>query len=161
MGTKPNECLVLYFLISLAGKIGQNCVIRIRNKKEKKHLIASLPLLLSFSLSLLLFPALFSPLTFPLSFFLHFLSPSPPLTFQDGFRYILAEKDPHSTLQMDPEEMAGRPIPPELYRPRLGTEVLLALHDRGRHAGWERKNGHQIEFISATNMFYSSSAEGS
>ena len=27
--------------------------------------------------------------------------------------------------------MAGRPIPPELYRPNLGTEVLLALHDRG------------------------------
>ena len=27
--------------------------------------------------------------------------------------------------------MAGRPIPPELYRPALGTEVLLALHDRG------------------------------
>ena len=27
--------------------------------------------------------------------------------------------------------MAGRPIPPELYRPNLGNEVLLALHDRG------------------------------
>jgi len=62
---------------------------------------------------------------------------------------------------MDPEEMAGRPIPPELYRPRLGTEVLLALHDRGRRAGWERGNGHQIEFIFATNMFYSPPAEGS
>jgi len=49
---------------------------------------------------------------------------------KDGFRYILAEKDPHITLEIDPDEMAGRPIPPELYRPCIGTEVLLALHDR-------------------------------
>ena len=34
-------------------------------------------------------------------------------------------------LELDPEEMAGRPIPPELYRPMISTEVLLALHDRG------------------------------
>lgn len=53
---------------------------------------------------------------------------------QDGYRYILAEKDPHASLEMDPEDMAGRPIPPELYRPNLGTEVLLALHDRGTHS---------------------------
>lgn len=51
---------------------------------------------------------------------------------QDGYRYILAEKDPHATVDMDPEEMAGRAIPPELYRPYMPTEVLLALHDRGK-----------------------------
>lgn len=51
---------------------------------------------------------------------------------QDGYRYILAEKDPHATVDMDPEEMAGRAIPPELYRPYMPTEVLLALHDRGQ-----------------------------
>ena len=50
---------------------------------------------------------------------------------QDGYRYILAEKDPHASVEMDPEDMAGRPIPPELYRPNLGNQVLLALHDRG------------------------------
>ena len=50
---------------------------------------------------------------------------------QDGYRYILAEKDPHANVEMDPEDMAGRPIPPELYRPNLGIQVLLALHDRG------------------------------
>ncbi|KAL5477079.1 hypothetical protein EMCRGX_G023821 [Ephydatia muelleri] len=49
---------------------------------------------------------------------------------KESYRYILAEKDPHSTLEWDPEEMAGRPIPPELYRPLLSNEVLLALHDR-------------------------------
>lgn len=49
---------------------------------------------------------------------------------KDGYRYILAEKDPHASLEVDPEEMAGRPIPPELYRPCLTSEVLLALHDR-------------------------------
>lgn len=49
---------------------------------------------------------------------------------KDGYRYILAEKDPHSSLELDPEEMAGRPIPPELYRPCLSSEILLALHDR-------------------------------
>ena len=53
------------------------------------------------------------------------------MLFQDGYRYILAEKDPHAVLELDPEEMAGRPIPPELYRPAMATEVLLALHDRG------------------------------
>ena len=53
------------------------------------------------------------------------------LLLQDGYRYILAEKDPHAVLELDPEEMAGRPIPPELYRPAMATQVLLALHDRG------------------------------
>ncbi|XP_064392720.1 set1/Ash2 histone methyltransferase complex subunit ASH2-like [Halichondria panicea] len=49
---------------------------------------------------------------------------------KDGYRYILAEKDPHATLELQPEDMAGRPIPPELYRSWLSTKVLLALHDR-------------------------------
>lgn len=52
-------------------------------------------------------------------------------SLKDGYRYILAEKDPHATVDMDPDEMAGRAIPPELYRPYMPTEVLLALHDRG------------------------------
>ena len=34
-------------------------------------------------------------------------------------------------MEMDLEGMAGRPIPPELYRPSIGDQVLLALHDRG------------------------------
>ena len=59
--------------------------------------------------------------------------PPPPSCLQDGYRYILAEKDPHSSLELDPEEMAGRPIPPELYRPCLSSEILLALHDRGMY----------------------------
>ena len=57
---------------------------------------------------------------------------NPSFLCQDGYRYILAEKDPHATVEMDPEEMAGRAIPPELYRPYMPTEVLLALHDRGK-----------------------------
>ena len=59
------------------------------------------------------------------------MSPYCMLFLQDGYRYILAEKDPHAIVEMDPEDMAGRPIPPELYRPNLGIQVLLALHDRG------------------------------
>ena len=61
---------------------------------------------------------------------------------QDGYRYILAEKDPHAVLELDPEEMAGRPIPPELYRPALGTEVLLALHDRGGRSKYRSSLTH-------------------
>ena len=60
------------------------------------------------------------------------LPPSLPPPMQDGYRYILAEKDTHASVDMDPEEMAGRAIPPELYRPYMPTEVLLALHDRGQ-----------------------------
>ena len=48
---------------------------------------------------------------------------------QDGYRYILAERDPHSSINVD--DLAGRPIPPELYRPIISSDVLLALHDRG------------------------------
>ena len=99
----------------------------------------SSPLFPSHCSSLLLTPLPPSP-PFPSLLLPCLLPPDPPpsrvllslLLSQDGFRYILAEKDPHITLEIDPDEMAGRPIPPELYRPCIGTEVLLALHDRGR-----------------------------
>lgn len=52
---------------------------------------------------------------------------------KDGYRYILAEPDPHAP---DPEKLeldcwAGKPIPGDLYRSCLYEKVLLALHDRG------------------------------
>ncbi|XP_068130705.1 set1/Ash2 histone methyltransferase complex subunit ASH2 [Hyperolius riggenbachi] len=51
---------------------------------------------------------------------------------KDGYRYILAEPDPHAP---DPEKLeldcwAGKPIPGDLYRSCLYERVLLALHDR-------------------------------
>uniref|UniRef100_A0A3P9ITL8 Set1/Ash2 histone methyltransferase complex subunit ASH2 n=1 Tax=Oryzias latipes TaxID=8090 RepID=A0A3P9ITL8_ORYLA len=51
---------------------------------------------------------------------------------KDGYRYILAEPDPHAP---DPEKLeldcwAGKPIPGDLYRSCLYEKVLLALHDR-------------------------------
>lgn len=54
---------------------------------------------------------------------------------KDGYRYILAEPDPHAP---DPEKLeldcwAGKPIPGDLYRACLYERVLLALHDRGTH----------------------------
>lgn len=53
---------------------------------------------------------------------------------KDGYRYILAEPDPHAP---DPEKLeldcwAGKPIPGDLYRACLYERVLLALHDRGK-----------------------------
>ncbi|KAK1883729.1 Set1/Ash2 histone methyltransferase complex subunit ASH2 [Dissostichus eleginoides] len=65
--------------------------------------------------------------------------PSPPHGYplehpfnKDGYRYILAEPDPHAP---DPEKLeldcwAGKPIPGDLYRACLYERVLLALHDR-------------------------------
>ena len=53
---------------------------------------------------------------------------------KDGYRYILAEPDPHApNWQAYDEsiEWAGKPIPPYLYRAYLEPKVLLALHDRG------------------------------
>lgn len=52
---------------------------------------------------------------------------------KDGYRYVLAEPDPHAP---DPEKLeldcwAGKPIPGDLYRACLYERVLLALHDRG------------------------------
>ncbi|CAH1246916.1 ASH2L [Branchiostoma lanceolatum] len=62
----------------------------------------------------------------------------PPLGFpqehpfnKDGYRYILAEPDPHAPHQLlDTDFYAGKPIPAELYRRALHDRVLLALHDR-------------------------------
>ena len=54
---------------------------------------------------------------------------------KDGYRYILAEPDPHAPNWQafdDSIEWAGKPIPGFLYRKYLETSVLLALHDRGR-----------------------------
>lgn len=52
---------------------------------------------------------------------------------KDGYRYILAEPDPHAPNRQaydESIEWAGKPIPGYLYRTFLGSEVLLALHDR-------------------------------
>ncbi|XP_071953377.1 set1/Ash2 histone methyltransferase complex subunit ASH2-like isoform X2 [Antedon mediterranea] len=50
---------------------------------------------------------------------------------KDGYRYILTEEDPHSPAKtFDHDQFVGKPIPAHLYRAALGTEVLLALHDR-------------------------------
>ncbi|KAJ8319169.1 hypothetical protein KUTeg_004260 [Tegillarca granosa] len=52
---------------------------------------------------------------------------------KDGYRYILAESDPHAPNRQAFDEsldMAGKPIPGYLYRTFLGAEVLLALNDR-------------------------------
>ncbi|KAK1800837.1 hypothetical protein P4O66_006033 [Electrophorus voltai] len=51
---------------------------------------------------------------------------------KDGYRYFLAEPDPHAP---DPDKLeldcwAGKPIPGDLYRACLYEKVLLALHDR-------------------------------
>lgn len=53
---------------------------------------------------------------------------------KDGYRYVLAEPDPHAPNRQaydESVEWAGKPIPGYLYRTFLGSEVLLALHDRG------------------------------
>ncbi|XP_065072264.1 set1/Ash2 histone methyltransferase complex subunit ASH2-like isoform X2 [Rhopilema esculentum] len=50
---------------------------------------------------------------------------------KDGYRYILAETDPHaerSNFELD--SWAGKPIPGEIYRVALPQSVYLALHDR-------------------------------
>lgn len=56
---------------------------------------------------------------------------------KDGYRYILAEPDPHAPNRQaydESIEWAGKPIPGYLYRTFLGSDVLLALHDRGKNA---------------------------
>ena len=53
---------------------------------------------------------------------------------KDGYRYILAEPDPHAPNRQafdESLEWAGKPIPGYLYRTFLGSRVLLACHDRG------------------------------
>nr|CAG4643104.1 EOG090X03NS [Ilyocryptus agilis] len=52
---------------------------------------------------------------------------------KDGYRYILAEPDPHAPFRQEFDESsdwAGKPIPGWLYRKLNPTQVLLALHDR-------------------------------
>ncbi|XP_048248232.1 set1/Ash2 histone methyltransferase complex subunit ASH2-like isoform X1 [Haliotis rufescens] len=52
---------------------------------------------------------------------------------KDGYRYILAECDPHAPNRQAFDESldwAGKPIPGYLYRTFLSSHVLLALHDR-------------------------------
>lgn len=52
---------------------------------------------------------------------------------KDGYRYILAESDPHAPNRQAFDESvdwAGKPIPGYLYRTYLGSEVLLSLNDR-------------------------------
>nr|CAG4640739.1 EOG090X03NS [Eulimnadia texana] len=52
---------------------------------------------------------------------------------KDGYRYILAEPDPHAPFRQEFDESsdwAGKPIPGWLYRTLCPTTVLLALHDR-------------------------------
>lgn len=84
---------------------------------------------------------------------------------KDGYRYILAEPDPHAP---DPEKLeldcwAGKPIPGDLYRACLYERVLLALHDRGK---WKHISGDQQLFfygfynMNKINIFcFSASAE--
>jgi hypothetical protein len=52
---------------------------------------------------------------------------------KDGFQYIYSEQDPHAPMDFDPEELAGKPIPSELYRPVVHDKVLLSLNDRGMY----------------------------
>ncbi|CAH1176830.1 unnamed protein product [Phaedon cochleariae] len=52
---------------------------------------------------------------------------------KDGYRYLLAEPDPHAPFRQEFDESsdwAGKPIPGWLYRTSIPTAVLLALHDR-------------------------------
>lgn len=52
---------------------------------------------------------------------------------KDGYRYILAEPDPHAPYRQEFDESsdwAGKPIPGWLYRALSPAGVLLALHDR-------------------------------
>ncbi|XP_026321754.1 set1/Ash2 histone methyltransferase complex subunit ASH2 isoform X2 [Hyposmocoma kahamanoa] len=52
---------------------------------------------------------------------------------KDGYRYILAEPDPHAPFRQEfdeSNEWSGKPIPGWLYRALCPGVVLLALHDR-------------------------------
>lgn len=52
---------------------------------------------------------------------------------KDGYRYILAEPDPHAPFRQEFDESAdwaGKPIPGWLYRSLTPNSVLLELHDR-------------------------------
>lgn len=52
---------------------------------------------------------------------------------KDGYRYILAEPDPHAPFRQEFDESAdwaGKPIPGWLYRASSPNTCLLTLHDR-------------------------------
>ncbi|XP_072396804.1 set1/Ash2 histone methyltransferase complex subunit ASH2 isoform X1 [Diabrotica undecimpunctata] len=52
---------------------------------------------------------------------------------KDGYRYLLAEPDPHAPFRQafdESSDWAGKPIPGWLYRTSIANTVLLALHDR-------------------------------
>ncbi|XP_076251400.1 set1/Ash2 histone methyltransferase complex subunit ash2 [Rhynchophorus ferrugineus] len=52
---------------------------------------------------------------------------------KDGYRYLLAEPDPHAPFRQEFDEsadLAGKPIPGWLYRTSVPGTVLLALQDR-------------------------------
>uniref|UniRef100_H2YKJ0 B30.2/SPRY domain-containing protein n=1 Tax=Ciona savignyi TaxID=51511 RepID=H2YKJ0_CIOSA len=49
---------------------------------------------------------------------------------KDGYRYILAEPDPHIPDNDPDPDCPGKPIPGKLYRQWLHKNVLLSLHDR-------------------------------
>jgi len=52
---------------------------------------------------------------------------------KDGYKYLLAEPDPHVSFQHgfdDLNESGGKLIPSWLYRPSYSNQVLLAMHDR-------------------------------
>lgn len=49
---------------------------------------------------------------------------------KDGYRYILAEPDPHIPDNDPDTDVPGKPIPGKLYRQWLHDKVLLTLHDR-------------------------------
>lgn len=52
---------------------------------------------------------------------------------KDGFRYILAEPDPHAPFRQEFDESqdwAGKPIPGWLYRKLSPASVMVAMHDR-------------------------------
>ena len=53
---------------------------------------------------------------------------------KDGYRYHLAEPDPHAPNWQaydESVEWAGKPIPSYLYRMYQERTVMMALHDRG------------------------------
>jgi len=54
---------------------------------------------------------------------------------RDGYRYVLAEADPHAPLRKEMDESAdmdGRPIPGFLCRVLTPQTVLLSMHDRAQ-----------------------------
>ncbi|XP_074594235.1 set1/Ash2 histone methyltransferase complex subunit ash2 [Brevipalpus obovatus] len=53
---------------------------------------------------------------------------------KDGYRYILAEPDPHGPFRQEFDESqdgAGKPIPGWLFRRLCGSSVMVAMHDKG------------------------------